>query len=199
MELILINDNKLKISLSDLDLKQYALDCNNINYDCTETRRAFWSILDEAKQKTGFDAASQKVFVQLYPSKAGGCEMFVTKLGVSECEERLPVASAESYALQPLKVKRSAYSFDSLDKMISVCKRLSYIGFSGKSSAFKEVGEKYILIFEEPEENAYIPLSEYSFISEYGRSENLKYTEMLVKEHAVCICEEKAVLTLSAF
>ena len=81
MELILINDNKLKISLSDLDLKQYALDCNNINYDCTETRRAFWSILDEAKQKTGFDAASQKVFVQLYPSKDGGSEMFVTKLG----------------------------------------------------------------------------------------------------------------------
>jgi negative regulator of genetic competence, sporulation and motility len=199
MELILINDSKLKISLSEIDLKQYSLDCNNINYDCTETRRAFWNILDEAKQKTGFDAASQKVFIQLYPSKAGGCEMYITKLGITEYESKLPIASNDSHALRPLNTKRSAYSFESLDRVISVCKRLSYIGFAGNSSALKSTGEKYFLIFEEPEENAYIPLSEYSFISEYGRSENLKYTEMFVTEHAVCICEEKAVLTLSAF
>lgn len=199
MELILINDNKLKISLSNLDLKQYSLDCNNINYDCTETRRAFWNILDEAKQKTGFDAASQKVFIQLYPSRAGGCEMYVTKLGLTEHESMLPTASNDSHALRPLNVKRSAFSFESLDRLISVCKRLSYIGFSGNSSAFKGSGEKYFLIFDEPEENAYIPLSEFSFISEYGRSENLKYTNLFVSEHADCICLEGAVETLAEF
>ena len=80
MELILINENKLKITLSRRDMKQYDLDCDTIDYDKTETRKAFWSILDEAKHKTGFDAAKQRVFIQLYPSKEGGCEMYVTKL-----------------------------------------------------------------------------------------------------------------------
>ena len=92
MELIRINENKLKIMLSEGDMKQYALDCASLDYDNTETRRAFWSILDEAKHQTGFDAASQRVFVQLYPSKEGGCEMFVTKLG----SPPLPVEPSES-------------------------------------------------------------------------------------------------------
>ena len=91
MELIVINENKLKITLSESDMKQYSLDCNTVDYDNTETRKAFWSILDEVKQKTGFDAASQKIFVQLYPSKKGGCEMYVTKLGASRRQKEIEV------------------------------------------------------------------------------------------------------------
>ena len=64
MELILISENKLKITLTECDMKQYDLDCDDIDYDNTETRKAFWSILDEAKHRTGFDAASQRVFIQ---------------------------------------------------------------------------------------------------------------------------------------
>lgn len=81
MELLLISKDKLKVTLSALDMEKYELDCETIDYDSTETRRAFWSILDEAKHKTGFDAASDKVFIQVYPSRAGGCEMFVTRVG----------------------------------------------------------------------------------------------------------------------
>ena len=80
MELILINSNKLKIMLTEADMIQYELDFNTINYDNIETRRAFWNILDEAKHRTGFDAASDRIFIQLYPSKEGGCEMYVTKV-----------------------------------------------------------------------------------------------------------------------
>ena len=82
MELIMISNSKLKIMLTSEDMKEYSLDCNTLSYENTETRRAFWSILDEAKHRTGFDAASERVFVQVYPSKKGGCEMYVTKLGV---------------------------------------------------------------------------------------------------------------------
>ena len=198
MELIVINENKLKITLSEGDMKQYSLDCNTIDYDNTETRKAFWNILDEVKHKTGFDAASQKIFVQLYPSKEGGCEMYVTKLGGKHRSEDSDPDS-ELHRLHPLHRRRAAYSFGSSEELISVCRRLSEIGFSDKSSVWRtNVGEeKYFLILEEPEENAYLPLTECSFIFEYGKSENLKHTLLFLHEHADCICSGEAVETLS--
>ena len=80
MELILISDSKLKIMLTRDDMQQYALNCDTIDYDNTETRRAFWSILDEAKHRTGFDAAAERVFIQLYPSKEGLQASFIPAL-----------------------------------------------------------------------------------------------------------------------
>ena len=198
MELIVINENKLKITLSPCDMKEYALDCSTIDYDNTETRKAFWNILDDVKHKTGFDAARQKIFIQLYPSKEVGCEMYVTKLGCSERSEEKP--DGELHRLHPLHRRRAAYSFNSIDKLISVCRRLSEIGFSEKSSAWHSISNsgKYFLIIEEPEENAYLPLSECSFICEYGKSESLKHTLLFLHEHADCICGEGAVETLAA-
>ena len=200
MELIIINENKLKITLSECDMKQYCLDCATIDYDNTETRRAFWSILDEVKHKTGFDAASQKVFIQLYPSKEGGCEMFVTKLGEKYKSEETADPVPDSHRLRPLPMRRVAYSFNSLDRLISVCKRLSAIGFSERSSAFRACTEedKYFLLLEEPEENVYLPVTELSFIFEYGKSENLKNTMLFLREYTTPICQTRAVETLSA-
>ena len=88
MELIMISESKLKIMLTSEDMKEYSLNYDNLSYENTETRRAFWSILDEAKHRTGFDAASERVFVQVYPSKKGGCEMYVTKLGILSGKKR---------------------------------------------------------------------------------------------------------------
>ena len=80
MELIKISDSKLKIALTPTDMEKYSLDIQTMDYDKTQTRSAFWQLLDEAKHKTGFDAASEKIFVQIYSSAGGGCEMYVTKL-----------------------------------------------------------------------------------------------------------------------
>ena len=41
MELILINERKLKITLSESDMKEYDIDCGTVDYSRTETRRAF--------------------------------------------------------------------------------------------------------------------------------------------------------------
>lgn len=201
MELILINDNKLKITLSECDMKQYSLDCNTIDYDSTETRRAFWSILDEVKHKTGFDAARQKVFVQLYPSKEGGCEMFVTKLGNTKKSENENEEVSDSHRLHPLHRRKRAFSFHSFKEITAVCRHLSHTGYSDSSSVWyvKDGEKKYILIFEEPEENVYIPLNECSFVCEYGRSENLKNTLLFLGEHAELICKDNAVEMLAEF
>ena len=84
MELIVISDNKLKIMLSAPDMERYELETEGM--DCTDahTREVFRHIFSDARERIGFDTEGARLFVQLYTSKEGGCEIFVTKLNLSE-------------------------------------------------------------------------------------------------------------------
>ena len=78
MELILISNTKLKIMLDESDMKKYHIENES---DCAEfsTRKAIRSLLECAKDRIGFNTDGEEIFVQLYTSKQGGCELFVTK------------------------------------------------------------------------------------------------------------------------
>ena len=85
MELILISNTKLKIMLNEDDMKQYKI---GSEADCAEsgTRKAIRSLLEHAKEQVGFNTDGEEIFVQLYTSKKGGCELFVTKCQMKEPE-----------------------------------------------------------------------------------------------------------------
>lgn len=195
MDHIYINDHKLKIMLTDKDMKKYSLDAGELDYNNKETRGILWDILSEATENTDFETDGGKIFIQLYPSKEGGCEMYVTKLGGASNNKE----SANLSSKKTAEGKREcAYSFDSLEALLSVCRRLSSLGYSDKSSAWR-VFDKYYLLINEPEENAYIPLSECSFIREYGKSESARHVKLLISERAACICPDNAIDTLACF
>lgn len=84
MELIVISDNKLKIMLSAPEMERYELE--NERMDCTDahTREAFRHIFSDARDRIGFETEGARLFIQLYTSKEGGCEIFVTKLARSD-------------------------------------------------------------------------------------------------------------------
>ncbi len=223
MELIVISDSKLKIMLSGEDMKQYSIDCETLDYENTETRRAFWSILDEAKQRTGFDAASEKVFVQVYPSKDGGCEMYVTKLGVfsdrigsssNAATEEIRIKEQKnggrsrmkkgSYITVPEREKRqnstrkrsSAYSFEKIEDMLSACKRLHYAGFEGASSAYVCGSTYYLTLIHRFGEDTDKPKFE-ELICEYGDELSESALSTYIGEYGKCICKFDAIKTLA--
>lgn len=76
MELILIGTDKLKVMLTEEDMKFYAIEFERLDYGNTETRRAIWSILDEAKRQIGFDAARDRIYIQAYKNIAGRLRAF---------------------------------------------------------------------------------------------------------------------------
>ncbi len=192
MELILISDKKLKIMLSPEDMREYELDCESVDYDNTETRRAFWHILDEAKHKTGFDAASERVYIQLYPSREGGCEMYVTKVGL------LPAAcKTQKRGMLRVAAERSAaYRFSELSHLLAVCRELMRVGFTAPSEAFFDSDGSYYLYisglrgFEEP--------PELEFLTEFGEREDAERRLVYLAEHARSICKTDAIKTLGA-
>ena len=148
MEFLLIGESKIKIVLSSEEAKDQGLDTTSADVSGPVARRIFWRILDMAKAEVGFDPKGDKVLIQLYPLASGGCELFVTKLGIlSESSARL-VSKSDRIAM--LSKSRSLYSFDDLNDIIGASRAVKSITgeLSPKSDVYVD-GEKYYLSIEE--------------------------------------------------
>lgn len=207
MELIVISSSKLKIMLSADDMSKYALGAE-IDYADRKTRQAFRSILDEAREKTGFDTESEKIYIQLYPSRKGGCEVYVTKIDdeseqdIKEQAQRsgeLRFACKASSGIIPAakhhtqKEKRRAYSFSSLENMLSACRRILSVGWCGQSSAFSDGNKHFYILLKEKGCSEVSRGDKIFFICEYGNAENFSYASKYLCEHGNCICESNAI------
>ena len=73
MELIRIGEGKLKVMLTEEDMALYALDDTASDCSGTETRRAVFAILDAAKAQIGFDAARDRVCIQMFRARPAAC------------------------------------------------------------------------------------------------------------------------------
>ena len=184
MHIKIISDEKLKVTLTATDLERYGIRIEDIDYDNTETRRVFWTILDQAKLETGFNAATSRIFIQIYPDTAGGCEMYVSKVK-KRGDDTVNVHSAS------LLPKEHIYRIETLDHLLSACKALAEIGFSESSSAYadSEKDEYYLILDCAP--NQALPLSE------YGEKCDGKYEKYRILERCTPICESNAIETLS--
>ena len=193
MELLLISDSKLKIMLSDEDMKKYDLGGEEIDYGNTHTRRALWEILDEARARTGFDAASDKILVQLYPSKDGGCELFVTKLGLIPPLAEKNISRSNRVAM--LTSRQALYRFESLSDLISAAKAVRGIDtLRGSDAYFSDDGAYYLSLEERSGKSNTV--SEFFRILEYGEQVSPDM-QPYITEHSRKIAENNAVEMLS--
>lgn len=201
MDLILISESKLKVTLSAADMKALSLSCEDLDYDNTSTRRAFWSILDEAKQRTGFDAAQSRVFIQVYPSKSGGCELYITKLSpelggpvkltdrLCDSSDRMTVDHAGEIDMK--KARGAAAEFDSLAQLTTCCRRLDADGYRGASYAYCDQSRhktRYILLLD--------GIADIDILREYGNLLDPETIHIWVAEHCDEIRMTDAVETL---
>ena len=186
MELIRIGEEKLKLTLSPEDMGRFGLDAEYLDWSDTGTRRAMWSILDEAKRRCGFDAARDKVLVRVFPSLAGGCEIFVTCVGGRSA------GCGNDFSLKVLdgapREEDSVYSFDGISELLDCCRALARSGFCGNSRAFSCDDGRALLVLSEQCATA----------QEFGEKQKDGRAEIYIGEHTSPICEKDAVKVLSA-
>jgi len=192
MELILISDSKLKVMLSAEDMRRYDLNCEKLEDEDAASRRAFWNILDEARQRTGFDPAGERVFVQLYPSKSGGCEMFVTKLGLrtGRGEKKNVLGTGEIREIHTGEKERTEYlyRFTNLEELLQACRRMQ-----------AEVNTPSLAYTDEARGGFYLLLGkEISYIAEYNGTLCSAIDHGYIREHCRCFSHD-AVRMLSAY
>ena len=184
MELIQISENKLKIMLSETDMIKYSLDGEDADYSKDETRRAFRQMLSYVRQMSGFDTRGERIFVQMYPSRGGGCEVFVTKLGDRKGD------FFEMGTLSKTDVKRqtgNAYGFESLEGMLAVCRYL----YSCRADCRHE-GRAY----RDDRGNYYLALPshcEFAHCEEFSKRISPARLDAYITEHGRCLIEQGAV------
>lgn len=201
MELIPINKQKLKIILSCDDMLSFDITSTELDYSSEKTRKALMCILEKAKNETGFDADDERLYIEVFPSLDGGCEMFLTK------RSRLPYES-ESKSKLHFKRKYTPSNghinskgtyiarSENIEDIISLCIRLKDESFNGKSSLYTIDG-RYILKLEfKSSYPQFSPCGDKSFlfICDYCdiKSEDKVYLAYL-DEHAKKIINENAV------
>lgn len=80
MKLYREGNNEIRIRLTKEDLASYSITAEDLDYDSAKGKRVIWELFDKAREETGFEAVGEKLYIQLYPTERGGCELFVTKL-----------------------------------------------------------------------------------------------------------------------
>jgi len=193
VELKLINENKLKITLTNEDMAALDITYEDMNYDDnTSTKRVIWEILDRAKRQTGFDAARDQILIQVHEQKNDGCMIYVTKIGTQQKTAPQYPSYAKSYKklYTGIKKKRLLYMFECSDNLLDACRQLMLMEYGGKSDIFAD-DEKYYLYIEDNREH-YLDM-----ISEYGFLVNNPFFSFYLDEHAKKIIAADAVQTFA--
>ena len=208
MEVIVINENKLKITMSKTDMINYGLDENEFHCSVINAREILEKILHNTPIKTGFENISpeDKILIQLYPEKHGGCELYVTKITLEEKEGTIfmPQENEDKYLLpKPIQKKQIAknslisYRSECLEHSIDASKELILRNFVGESSFYQNSdGKYYLLINAKSSINADIH-SQIDFLSDFGELTNTENSFLLLSEYGKCIFSRNAIESLS--
>ena len=201
MEHILISPGKLKLMLTKSDLDKYELDCETMDSEDTLTKRAFRELLDDVKRVSGFDASEDKVFIQLYPSRDGGAEIYITRLTANKEEK--------SHRDDTIKLS-SVYRFESMTALLNLCEKISAQSLTANtqplipysSSAWEADGKYYLICEENITYRDYLRKGKTDRFSEYipDSAKRLQTAAALpyVKEHCSCICAHDAITVLAS-
>jgi negative regulator of genetic competence, sporulation and motility len=197
MELIRISDSKLKIMLTPMDMRQFELSTDNFYDDSEKMHRSFRLLLDEVRRQSGFEADDHRISVQYFPSREGGCEMFISNL--SGERDRGTCALTPAQEIKPVTRTRGsfcrsfAYRFEGLDELLSVCRRLLPIDYITASSAYRDDTGRYYLILNTYAASPFAMPEELYFVVEYGHLENAAQLRLYLAEHGTTVCAEDAV------
>lgn len=185
MEITLVHETKLKVTLSALDMQALSLDYGRMDYTDPATRKALVSILNRGRAQVGFNPRRAKLLVEVYPHEDGGCVLYFTCLGAAN--------GAGQAGMEPV-----LFEFENADDLISgACKLFEqYSHRIYKSSLYRLRGRYRLTLYPLDYSDR---LSVY-FLSEYG--EIIGEGDLLAaftEEHGELLVQDRAIDTLADF
>ncbi len=198
LELIMINSEKIKIMLNREDMTRYDIQIYSLGHTGSAIKETFRQVLSEIKEQTGFDTLSGKALFQVYPSKDGGCEIYITRFkDLEQCDNLTNNTDKNAQAKQNPKkrFKNTVFYFESLTDTMDACKSAKADGYSRKSSLYKGNDGFYLIL-----ENEIRPKNapdELVKLNDYGTKINSKVFEAYIHEHMEKIITKNAVEALS--
>ena len=177
MEVTKIGMDSFKISLSSMEAREYKVEEVD-NKEGVILEESFKKLIDKIKESNGINFGKEKSCIEIYVSRDGGCDIFVSKSQV----ERTNKGNQKSN-------NRVVYRFANFVDLIQASKRLVSIAYEGDSAVYWDnLSKSYYLILN----GIYQRDLKYSFLSEYGfRVKNNAI--MYITEHFECLCKNNAL------
>lgn len=192
MELILISESKLKITLTAEDMEANGISEERLTCGEKDVRRIFGSVLDEARRKTGFDAECGRLYVQVYPSKAGGCEVYFIRGEGAKMSRPQKSGTKREYCV---------YAFEGANAAMDACAALKNNRYDCECSLYAESREdrrRYYLVLQEElpaakDTRRRRSVCKSDVAGEYGVRLGGKEILPYLRERCTCIAENDAV------
>ena len=195
MEFLLIGQSKIKIVLSCEELKKYKLDRECGDLESPLSRRAFWRVLEAAREEVGFDPAGDKVLIQFYPTREGGSEIFITKLGLLSDSSAALVSRSDRVSM--LSKRESIYVFEGIEELIGAVRAIKEgpLKVAPPSDIYLAPSGRYFLLVEEYGRGG--ERDEFPSLSEFGSLVGGDFHAYL-KEHCTPLAEGDGIETFSS-
>ena len=180
-----IDNQTVKIILSTSDMKDFKISYDEMDYNNPVARKAIISLLKLASEQTSINLSQNKIFIEAFPVKGGGCVLYINLLG----EVGKNSIKQEDFDA-PL-----IFMIENLNELRRLCAKL-YSGYNHlilKSSLY-QTDEKYILTIY-----SYCKLDArlIAVVKEYGDfigKGELK--NRIIEEHALTIVQNNAIETI---
>ena len=188
MEFVKINEKSIKITLSCDEAQKLEI-VSGASFDPGKSKNVFAKMLTEAKKEIGFQYAGEKIIAEIFDSRDGGCEIFISCLSG---EEIMYKDKGEEALLSKLKLQNLIFCFDNLESLLEGCHLLSQVKCSHSTSAyFDHEKVKYYILLEDVSKKD----MKYGFL--YELSKRIKSSRVdYLKERCKLICEGDAHLVL---
>lgn len=184
MDFLQISDSKLKLTLTREDMEKHGFKTECVDMENPQDRFILRQILDEAKGHTGFDSG-EKILIKCYPSKDGGCELFVTALGSppATCMEVKAILSTKANPVYRfLSVKSLLQASVAMQKQPEIVESKLYVSADGSYDLALSVRENSSFVLRR--------------FSEFSASAST-LPDSYIEEHEKCVIPTSAIQKLA--
>ena len=182
MDVIKIGTGNMIVILTKEDMTKYRISPETLEGFGKETRSALRRIVSDAGEDAAGVPADEKLLVQVFPSKEGGCEMFVTRVPSVSCTD------IQNHYIHT--VSKEIYMFGKMEELLAACRSLAGAGYCGESRVWADTDAENRRYFLEL-------CDEYGHMCEFGARRLPGGARYYINEHCSLICTD-AVVQLGA-
>lgn len=198
-----LSENKIRITLTTNDLKDKDIDFHDFMSNPLETQDLFLDILEEAKEKIGFNTTDYRVKIEALAMIDGDFVVNITRMSETEKTTHTTCTPKKKFKVRrkttSSESNQSVYKFDCFDDYCYFIQYLSQNNFSNAYLVAKKIvtyvyQNEYYLVFNDINPNYKNLLKFYSSITEFGTyinhsalfiSKLQEYGKVVVKNNAL--------------
>ena len=187
-----LNENKIKITLDNNDLKSRNIDTHALIYNTPESQDLFWEVMQEVEKKYDFQVDESMIYVEAHMSQSGVFTLIVTR-NQNSIIKRKPKVHEKSIRLKrkeiPENLNAKLFKFNDFSSLCNFCKIADKNGY-GKTSLYLLDSNYYL----------YISLYSGNSILEFADvTQNQDKTLAKISEYGKTIYKENAIKMMQKY